>query len=277
MMTSPPPLPSPIAFIGGGNMGRALITGILASSATPPKIVVSSPRPSKLSSLPLPDANKLSSNVEAATGAAMVFLCVKPHVAAGVLRELAPAFRGAAPPVLVSVVAGLSTSGLEAGLGVSPAPPVVRSMPNVAAGAGAGVTGVCAGAGARGRDVEAAEAVLRAVGEVVRVPERLFAAVSAVSGAGVAYVFLVAEALADAGVKQGLGREVAERLAAGAVFGAGKVLLGGEHPAVLRNSVESPGGVTICGTAELERQGVRAAFIDAVEQAVKKAQSMGDA
>lgn len=147
-------------------------------------------------------------------------------------------------------------------------------MPNLPARERAAVTALCAGAGTDERHLHDAASVLACVGDVELIPEHLFPAFTAVAGSGVAYVFMAAEALADAAVAHGLGRDVANRVAAATVRGAGESLRKGEHPAVLRNKVESPGGVTVRATAELERSGFRASLLGAVDCAVRKVVEM---
>lgn len=147
-------------------------------------------------------------------------------------------------------------------------------MPNVAATHQAAITAICGGDHADQTHISAATSVMQAVGTVVQLQEHQFGAFTAVAGAGVAYIFMVAEALADAAVAHGLRRDVAIKVAAETIVGAGACLKEGEHPALLRNRVESPGGVTIAGTGSLERDGLRGLFLDAVEMAVERNEEM---
>lgn len=264
------PVPSPLAIIGaGGNMATALIRG-LTSHPSSPEIRASSPSLDHLSHLPLAQSAFYTSNLDACRDAALIVLSVKPQIAPHVLRELAPLYKAPSPPILLSFVAGLSTSRIASLLNSKA--PIVRTLPNIAATHQASTTAICGADHTTQADVSAAKSVMQAVGTVVQLPEHQFGAFTAVSGAGVAYVFMVAEALADAAVAHGLGRKVAMEVAAETIFGAGSCLKGGEHAAVLRNSVESPGGVTIAGTGSLERGGLRGLFLDAVEAAVERNQ-----
>lgn len=262
-------LPSPIAVIGAaGKMATALITG-LQSAPTVPHIIASSPGLETMAHLQLPSSQKIEDNIAAAREAQVVLLCVKPNMANAVLSEITPTLAARSnPPVILSVVGGMSTCALRAA--ISDTAPVARAMPNVGAARRASCTALAADPAA----AEHAEAVMSSVGTVVHLPERLFAPATALAGSGVAYVFMMAEALADAGVAHGLPRQEAMRMAAAVVHGAGELLLDGKHAAVLRNDVESPGGTTIAATAALERAGLRAAISDAVDAAVERNNEM---
>jgi pyrroline-5-carboxylate reductase len=197
-------------------------------------------------------------------------LAVKPGDVAGAARAVADA--GAER--ILSVAAGVSTRAIEAAAGREL--PVIRAMPNTPALVGAGASAISAGTAAGEEDLVWAEGILGAVGDVVRVPETALDAVTGVSGSGPAYVFLVAEALADAGVREGLPRDVAEALAFQTLLGAARLLREtGDPPAQLRAAVTSPGGTTAAGLAELERHGVRAAFLDAVSAATARSRELG--
>ena len=153
---------------------------------------------------------------------------------------------------------------------------IIRAMPNTPALVGKGAAGYCPGTRATRDDAQTARLLLGAVGLAVEVPERLMDAVTGLSGSGPAYVYLVIEALADGGVRAGLPRADAIRLAAQTVLGAAAMVLEtGEHPAVLKDMVTSPGGTTIAGLAELERHGLRSALIEAVSAATRRAIELG--
>lgn len=179
-----------------------------------------------------------------------------------------------APLLVISVAAGITLAALEA---ASPANfRVIRTMPNTPALVGKGAAGFCLGGGATAEDADAARLLLGSVGIAVEVPERLMDAVTGLSGSGPAYVYLIIEALSDGGVKAGLPRVDAARLAAQTVLGAATMVLEtGEHPGVLKDMVTSPGGTTITGVAELERRGLRSALIDAVNVAADRATELG--
>jgi pyrroline-5-carboxylate reductase len=209
----------------------------------------------------------------AAEGASVWLLAVKPQVMREVCASLAEQAR-AQRPLAISIAAGITASQLDRWLGGEVA--VVRAMPNTPALVGAGVSAIAAGRAAEEGDLEWARGILGAVGEVVTVPERLLDAVTGLSGSGPAYVFLVVEALIDAGVLAGLPRDVAETLAIGTVAGAGRLLVEtGDSPADLRAAVTSPGGTTAAGLRALEQAGTRAAFLDAVLAATERSRELG--
>lgn len=201
-----------------------------------------------------------------------VVVATKPADALDALR-----FAAAASPALrrvLSIAAGLSTAALEEAAGSGTA--VVRAMPNTPALVGEGAAAICAGSTADDDDLEWAEGLLGAVGTVVRVPESSMDAVTGLSGSGPAFVFLVAEALIDAGVLAGLSREVADRLTRQTLLGAARLLAGSdEGPEALRAAVTSPGGTTAAGLHRLESAAVRAALIDAVAAAAARSAELG--
>ena len=181
---------------------------------------------------------------------------------------------GGAPAPVLSIAAGITIARLEAAL--APGTPVVRAMPNTPALVGAGAAAVAAGSAAGERELAWAEAVLGAVGTVVRVPEPSLDAVTGLSGSGPAYVFLVAEALVEGGVLAGLPRPTAAALATQTLLGAARLLAESpEGPEALRAAVTSPGGTTAAGLRALERAGVRSAFLDAVMDATERSRELG--
>ena len=197
-------------------------------------------------------------------------LVVKPADVASAARAAVEA--GAQK--LLSVAAGITTRAIEDAIG-KPIP-VVRAMPNTPALVGSGAAAISPGTHAGEDELAWAEAILGAVGIVERVPEKLQDAVTGVSGSGPAYIFLVAEALAEAGVLAGLPRATAEALAFQTLLGSAKLLAeSGESPAALKAAVTSPGGTTAAGLRELERHGVRAAFLDAVMAATERSRELG--
>jgi pyrroline-5-carboxylate reductase len=198
-------------------------------------------------------------------------LAVKPGDVAAACAALAAV--GDRAPVL-SIAAGVPTGTLEAGL--APGTPVVRAMPNTPALVGAGAAAVAAGRDAGDAELAWAEGILGSVGTVVRVDESLLDAVTGLSGSGPAYVFVVIEALTEAGVLAGLPRPVSAALVHQTVLGAAKLVVEtGETPEALRAAVTSPGGTTAAGLRELERGGVRAAFLDAVTAATERSRALG--
>jgi pyrroline-5-carboxylate reductase len=196
-------------------------------------------------------------------------VAVKPPDVAEACRALA----GAGVGRVLSIAAGVRLAALEAEL---PDVPVVRAMPNTPAFVGAGAAAVAAGSRAGDADLDWAQSVLEAVGTVVRVPEEQLDAVTGLSGSGPAYVFLVAEALTDAGVLAGLPREVAEALTHQTILGAARLLTEtGEGAEALRRAVTSPGGTTEAGVRELEERGLRVALHQAVLEATNRSRELG--
>ena len=259
-----------LVVFGGGNMGAALVGGLLRNRwGAPQQLAIVEPvkaRRTQLAKL-LPGVAVAADPPAAAEG---VVIAVKPGDVAAACR-VASAL-GAAR--VLSIAAGVSTAVLEAALGTST--PVVRAMPNTPALVGAAASAIAPGTHAADADLAWAEGILAAVGTVVRVPEHLLDAVTGLSGSGPAYLFLVAEALADAGVAAGLTRPTAEQLVAQLLMGSAKLLIeSGEHPAKLRGDVTSPGGTTAAGLRELERAGVRAAFLECVLAATRRSQELG--
>lgn len=249
-------------------MATSIITG-LSGHPDRPTIRASSRDLSSLAHLPIPSSSKYSSNLSASQSASLILLSVKPNVAPAVLKEISSIFDdNPNPPTLLSVVGGLTTEAILKHID-APAP-IIRAMPNTPAKYNAAITAICRGAHASEYHVMAAKSVMQAVGAVVELPEHQIPAFTAIAGAGVAYVFLFAEALADAAVAKGLPRKTAMEVVAQTVKGAGCCLEGGTHPAILRNEVESPGGITIAGTGALEKGGLRGSVWQAVEEVVKR-------
>jgi pyrroline-5-carboxylate reductase len=212
------------------------------------------------------------SNAEVAQRAEVVVLAVKPQQLEAAAHTL-PRDGG---PLYLSIVAGATSAGLRRLLGAGAR--IVRTMPNTPALVGAGVTAVANDSGAEPADVERACAILRAVGEVVEVPESALDAVTGLSGSGPAYVFLLIEALTEAGVREGLGSATARTLALETVHGAARLAREtGEHPALLRERVTSPGGTTAAGLAALEAGSFRATLAAAVRAATQRSRELGKA
>jgi pyrroline-5-carboxylate reductase len=262
-----------IGFIGGGNMAEALIKGLLAQGHPAGAILVADPSPVRQALLrDIHQVNVLADNVAVAVGCRLLVLAIKPQLVPAVVPELAGVVT--AEHLTVSILAGTATATLERLLGE--ATRVVRAMPNTPALVGCGATAICAGRHATAADLETAEALFRSVGTVCTVSETQMDAVTGLSGSGPAYVFTVIEALADGGVREGLPREVALELATCTVLGAAQLVAeSGEHPAVLRDKVCSPGGTTIAGLTALEDGGLRATLIEAVARATKRSRELG--
>jgi pyrroline-5-carboxylate reductase len=265
-----------IAVIGAGNMGTALLRGILASGwGTVENLVASHPKPAKRAAL----ASELGvavteGNVAAARQAQIVILAVKPQILESVLAEIRPARR---PGMLfISIAAGFPTSRIEAALGGSV--PVVRAMPNVAAVVRASATVICAGRHAAAEHLADARRIFESIGLVVELPEYQLDAVTGLSGSGPMYVFQIIEGLSDAGVRVGLSRDVSTALTLQTVLGAARMAQDLKtHPAVLKDSVTSPGGTAIAALHSLERNRLRAILMDAVEVATARSKELGQA
>jgi pyrroline-5-carboxylate reductase len=257
-----------LLIVGGGRMGEALLGGLLAAGRPAGQLVVVEVSPSRREELA--DAHPGVAVVGAVVPAAVAVLVVKPGDVAGAARAVAEA----GVRRVLSVAAGVTTRAIEEAAGRPLA--VVRAMPNTPALIGAGAAAISPGSAAGEEDLAWAEDVLGAVGVVVRVPEAALDAVTGLSGSGPAYVFLIAEAMVEAGVLAGLSREVAETLAFQTLLGSSRLLVDGSiGPAALRAAVTSPGGTTAAGLRELERHGVRAAFLDAVTAAAARSRELG--
>lgn len=255
-------------IIGGGRMGEALLGGLIAGGRAPETLAVVEVAPARREQLA--GAYPGVTVAETAVQAPDALIAVKP----GDVGAAAAAVADAGGERVLSVAAGVTTRAIEEAAGGRLR--VIRAMPNTPALIGAGASAIAPGSGATDEDMEWAEAVLGAVGVVVRVPEGQLDAVTGLSGSGPAYVFLVAEALAEGGVLNGLPRDTAETLAFQTLAGAARLLAEGDtSPAELRAAVTSPGGTTAAGLAALERNGARAAFLDAVTAATVRSRELG--
>ena len=265
-----------IAFLGAGNMAGALLKGLLAAGATAPEdIWCVDVRKERLDHLREKHGVRVGrDNREAAAWADVVVLSTKPQVFDRLLPEVAEGIRPDA--LAVSIAAGIPISSIEERL--PPGSRVVRTMPNTPAIVDAGATAISAGTHATDDDVAMVKRIFDCVGITVVLDEYLLDAVTGLSGSGPAYIFLIIEALSDAGVKVGLHRESAQLLAAQTVLGSAKLLLEtGEHPGKLKDMVTSPGGTAIAGLHTLEAGGLRKTLIDAVETATNRAKQLGEA
>jgi pyrroline-5-carboxylate reductase len=210
-------------------------------------------------------------NCEAVQGADIIFVCVKPQVVEEVLREIRP--QVSAKQLVISVAASVPTSEIEESLGTHVA--VVRAMPNTPCALGAGMTALCKGRFAKSAHVEVAQSLFDVVGRTVVVDEKHMDAVTGLSASGPAYIYIILESLAEAGVKVGLPRDIATLLAAQTAMGAAKVVLEtGDHPALLKDAVTTPAGCTIDGIMELEEGKLRVTLIKAVVKAAQRAKEL---
>ena len=261
-----------LAVIGAGMMGEALARGLLAAGWTPSDLILADVRTDRLDVLAADlGVGTAGDNAEAASKAEAVLLAVKPQDAPAALESLRHTGRDLG---IVSIVAGLRTQEVEERVGSEPS--VVRAMPNTPARVGKGVTALTRGRYTLDATAELASAVFSTVGPVVWTAEHHLDAVTALSGSGPAYVFLVAEALIDAGVLAGLPRDVSTRLAIQTLLGSARLLAEtGETPEALRAGVTSPGGTTAAGQRQLERAGVRSAILEAVAAATARSKELG--
>ncbi len=262
-----------IGFIGGGNMARSLIGGLLARGVAAARIHVCEPQAAARAALAADFGVAVSADASAAATADLIVLAVKPQVMREVCTALGP-LTGARRPLVVSIAAGVRIAQITRWLGR--ALPVVRAMPNTPALLGAGITGLCPGPGADAADAARAAAVLSACGEVVAIDdEAMMDAVTAVSGSGPAYFFLLIEALEAAGIAQGLPADTARRLAVATAEGAAKMAAAGAStPARLREQVTSPGGTTAAALAVFEAEGLRATVARAVAAAAARGREL---
>lgn len=261
-----------IAFLGGGNMAEAIIKGLLREEPDAQLMAadISAERRAHLSAA-YPSLRVVENSAEAAAWGEIVILSIKPQQATSVLTILEQALTP--DKLIVSIMAGVRTATIEDA--VASKTHVVRVMPNTPALVGEGATAICAGKNAGPKDLDIVESIFARTGMVVRVDEKQMDAVTGLSGSGPAYVFTFIEALSDAGVKTGLPRDVATKLALQTVLGSARMLAEtGEHPAKLREQVTSPGGTTIAGLHAMENGRFRGTVMDAVEAATNRSKEL---
>lgn len=262
-----------IGFIGGGNMAEAIIKGLLSGSVPPENITVAEPVEERRAYLS--DTYGIATTEDNSCTVSfgeVIILAVKPQISHSALRGIAGDV--AAGRLFISIMAGVKTSSIEAALpkGVR----VIRVMPNTPALVLAAASAVSPGTNATPADVELALSIFNLLGTACTVEEKLLDAVTGLSGSGPAYVFTFIEALSDAGVKNGLPRDISTRLAVQTVFGSAKLMLESrEHPALLKEKVTSPGGTTIAGLQALEQGGFRGLVMGAVESATVRSAELG--
>jgi pyrroline-5-carboxylate reductase len=264
-----------IGFLGAGNMAEALIRGLLRGHADAGRILASGPRAERMSELAGRYGIETTvDNLALVDRSEILVLAVKPQIMRRVLDQIADRVR--ADALVISVAAGIPVAAIETRL--RPGTRVVRSMPNTPALVDAGATAIAAGGHATADDLAAAQRIFDAVGVTVTLDEYQLDAVTGLSGSGPAYIFLILEALSDAGVKVGLSRRTSTLLAAQTMLGSAKLLLEtNEHPGRLKDMVTSPGGTAITGLHTLEHGGVRTTLMDAVEAATKRSHELGQA
>ena len=258
-----------VAILGVGTIGESLLRGLLSGGwREPSELVVTVRNEERAAELTERyGVRATTSNAEAVAGATLVVIAVKPQDFEVLLGEVG----GLLTPeqTVLSVAAAIPTAAIEGR--IAPGVPVVRAMPNRPATVHEGIAGVCPGAHAGDENLALAEEALSHLGGVVRVAERYMDAVTAVSGSGPAYFALLAEAMIEAGILLGLSREISTQLVVQTMLGTAKLLRDEElHPVDLREQVTSPGGTTIRAIRELERAGVRAAFLNAIQAAMER-------
>ena len=264
-----------IGFVGGGNMAEAMIRGLLRGKVfAPDDVIVSGPRDERLQELREKYGIRATTINREAAAARIVVLSVKPQILSRVLDEIADAIDSEA--LVISIAAGVPVAAIQSRLASGTR--VVRGMPNTPALVDAAATAIAGGEHARESDLDDARRIFDAIGITVILEESQLDAVTGLSGSGPAYVFLILEALSDAGVKVGLSRRTAQLLAAQTLLGSAKLLLEtNEHPGRLKDMVTSPGGTAITGLHTLEHGGVRTTLMNAVEAATRRSRELGEA
>jgi pyrroline-5-carboxylate reductase len=262
-----------IAVIGGGRMGEAIVAGLIAArTVDASQVTVAEPDARRREAMAEQHGVSVADAAAQAVPADLVLVAVKPQVMEPVLAEVHDVLGEGA--LVVSIAAGITTAKLESMLPAGTA--VVRVMPNTPALVGAGTAVVSGGSETSAEQTAQVAELFSAIGSAVVVEERYQDAASAISGSGPAYFALVIDALARAGVAQGLSREMAERLAVETMRGTAELIMQtGQHPEALVDAVTSPGGTTIAALGALERGGVRSAFNEAVAAAVRRSKELG--
>jgi pyrroline-5-carboxylate reductase len=253
-----------VAVLGAGKMGEALLSGLLRSGRPPSDLLFTERHEDRAKELAARLGIECVTAVEAAQRADTLLVAVKPQEIGALLDELA----GSVTPanLVISIAAGIPTTTFETRL--AEGTPIVRVMSNTPVFVDEAMSAVSAGAHASEEHLARAEDLLRPVGKVIRVPESQLDAVTALSGSGPAYFFFIVEAMIDAGLLLGLPRAIAAELVVQTAIGSAVMLRdSGQHPALLREAVTSPGGTTIAAIRELENHGVRAALLSALEAA----------
>ena len=263
-----------VAVLGAGKIGEALLAGLLASGRTTDELVFTERHPERAAELTARLGVAGVDVADAAARAEVLVVAVKPQDIAPVLAELAPVLRPGT--LVVTLCAGLPIALFEGAL--PEGTPVVRVMPNTPMLVGEAMSAMSPGSHATAEQLATVEKMLAAVGRVVQVPEAQQDAVTALSGSGPAYFFFLVEAMIDAGILLGLPRAVVAELIVQSAYGAASMLReSADHPVLLREAVTSPAGTTIAAIRELERHGVRAALIDAIEAARDRSVELGRA
>ena len=263
-----------VAVLGAGKIGEALLSGLLAAGRTTDELLFTERHPERAAELTARLGVAAVAVADAATRAEVLVVAVKPQDIAPVLAELGPVLRPGT--LVVTLCAGLPIALFEGAL--PEGTPVVRVMPNTPMLVGEAMSAMSPGTHATPEQLAIVEKMLAAVGRVVQVPEAQQDAVTALSGSGPAYFFFLVEAMIDAGILIGLPRAVVAELIVQSAYGAALMLRDSDdHPVLLREAVTSPAGTTIAAIRELERHGVRAALLDAIEAARDRSVELGRA
>ena len=262
-----------IAVLGAGKMGGILLQAFLHSGLFPPEHVAATvAHDARAHALTKQFGITVTTdNLKAAKDADVILLGVKPQQLTDVVRSIAPVLDPG--KLLISFAASVKTSAIEEAAGCQLS--VIRAMPNTPAMIGAGITAICRGKFVTGEQLALAEQIFATVGRTVIVDEKHMDAVTGLSGSGPAFLYIIIEALAEAGVNVGLPRDIATQLAAQTTYGAAKMVLEtGSHPALLKDEVTTPAGCTVEGILELEEGGVRVTLIKAVKRATERAREL---
>jgi len=261
-----------IAILGAGKMGEALLSGMLRAGVAPSEVIAAARREDRARALTDAYGIEVVSATEATERAGTLVITVKPQDMTALLDEITDKVK--ADQLLVSLAAGITTRFIESRLGVDAA--VVRVMSNTPVLVDEAMSVISPGRFATEQQLRRTEGLLRPVGKVLRIPESQQDAATALSGSGPAYVYFLVESMVDAGILLGMPRTTALEMVKQAVYGAATMLReSGEHPVILREAVTSPGGTTINAIRELERHGVRAAFLAAIEAARDRGRELG--
>lgn len=265
-----------IGIIGTGNMGEALIKGLINSrSSIPENIICSDARKDKLKSIKEAyGVVTARNNADVVKASEIIVYAIKPQIMASILKETS-AFLDMSK-LIISIAAGVPLAAIE--LCLKKELRLIRVMPNIAASVGEGAAAIAAGEHARKNDIKLAKAIFDSVGKSIFIEENiLMDAITGLSGSGPAYIFVIVDALADGGVRVGLSREDAILLSAQTVLGAAKLLIETkEHPGQLKDRVTSPGGTAIAGLHTLEKGGLRTTLMNAVEAATNRSRELGE-
>ena len=271
-MSEPGEQPTQIAILGAGKMGEALLSGLLRAGRPSSSVIAAVRRPERGAELASRYGIQVLDAASAAKLADTLVLAPKPQDMGRLLDEIAPVVP--AGRLVISVAAGITTAAISARL--TGDVPIVRVMSNTPVLVDEAMSVISAGSFAGEEHLRRAEELLSPVGKVLRIPESQQDAATALSGSGPAYVYYLVESMVDAGILLGMSRAAALEMVTQAVYGAATMLReSGEHPVILREAVTSPGGTTISAIRELEKHGVRAAFLAAIEAARDRGRELG--